>query len=69
MWRLERSSILLQCVSFTVPFASPVLSSMQMRLRVRCDLALPGVGNRRRGHAQLPLRLRAAGRRLNRLNG
>jgi hypothetical protein len=45
------------------------LPSMQMRLRVFCDLALPGVGDRRRGHARLSLRLRAAGRLLNRLNG
>ena len=44
-------------------------ASMQIRLRVRCDLALPGISDRRRGHARLSLRLRAAGRRLNQLNG
>lgn len=36
------------------------LPSMQIRLRVLCELPLPGISDRRRGHARLSLRLRAA---------
>jgi hypothetical protein len=44
--------ILLHCISFTGAFFPTLLSSIQMSPAALRDLALLGVGDRKRGHAQ-----------------